>query len=70
MQLHITAKELVPILIAVMTWGQKWRGYTVSVFCDNEAVVTILGSQYCKEPKLMHMLRVLFLQKHITSLDW
>ena len=26
----------------------------------NEAVVTILGSRYCKEPALMHMLRVLF----------
>ena len=60
MQLHIAIKELVPILIAVMIWGQKWRGYTVAVFCDNEAVVAILGSQYCKEPTLMHMLRVLF----------
>ena len=60
MQLHITVKELVPILIAVMTWGQKWRGYIVTVLCDNEAVVTILGSRYCKEPTLMHMLRVLF----------
>ena len=31
------------------------------VFCDNETVVTILGSWYYKEPTLMHMLRVLFL---------
>ena len=60
MKLHITIKELIPILIAVMTWGKKWRGYTVVVFCDNEAIVTVLGSRYCKEPTLMHMLRVLF----------
>ena len=44
-----------------MTWGKKWEGYTVVVFCDNETVVTILGSWYYKEPTLMHMLRVLFL---------
>ena len=41
---------LLKILIAVMTWGKKWCSYTVTVLCDNEAVVTILGSRYCKEP--------------------
>ena len=55
-QVHITIKELIPILIAVMTWGKKWRSYTVVVFCDNEAVVTVLGSRCCKKPTLMHML--------------
>ena len=29
-------------------------------YCDNEAVVAVLCSRYCKEPCLMHMLRVLF----------
>ena len=59
-QLHITIKELIPIMIAVMIWGSKWQGCTVLVHCDNEAVVAILSSRYCKEPRLMHMLRVLF----------
>ena len=30
------------------------------VYCDNEAVVAVLSSHYCKELRLMHMLRVLF----------
>ena len=59
-QLHITIKELIPIMIAVMIWGYKWQGHTVLFYCDNEAVVAILSSRYCKEPRLMHMLRVLF----------
>ena len=56
-QLHIT---VIPILIAVMIWGYKWRGCTVVFYFDNEAVVAVLCSRYCKEPRLMHMLRVLF----------
>ena len=47
-------------MIAVMIWGNKWRGYTVLVYCDNEAIVAILTSRFCKKPHLMHMLQVLF----------
>ena len=60
MHLQISIKELIPIMIAVMIWGHKWQGYNVVVNCDNEAVVTVLGSWYSREPHLMHMLRVLF----------
>ena len=48
------------MMIAIMVWGQKWRGCNVVVNCDNEAVVTVLGSRYSREPHLMHVLRVLF----------
>ena len=55
-QLHITIKGLIPIMIAVMIWGNEWQGSTILVYCDNEAVVAILSSRYCKEPRLVHML--------------
>jgi len=60
MYLHITIKEFIPIMIAVMICGHKWQGCNIVVNCDNEAVVVVLGRRYSKEPHLMHMLWVLF----------
>ena len=42
--LHITVKELIPIVIATAVWGGEWQGKTVRVLCDNEAVVNIINS--------------------------
>ena len=57
---QIAIKELIPVLIATVIWGKKWKGYSVVANCDNEAVVTILNSRHSKDLHLMHMLRTLF----------
>ena len=57
---HIAAKELVPIIMAAVLWGQKWKGNRVVARCDNTAVVTVLNSRYAKDVVLMRMLRCLF----------
>ena len=41
---HITVKELLPIVLAVAVWGTLWRGFTVCCRCDNAAVVAIVNS--------------------------
>ena len=56
----ISFKELLPIVLAVMTWGSKWRGYHVCCRSDNEAVVSILASRTSRNSSLMHLLRCLF----------
>ena len=58
--LHITVKEMAPIIITAIIWGQAWKGAQVSAFCDNTAVVAALSNRSCKEKHVMHMLRVLF----------
>ena len=58
--LHITVKEMAPIIIAAIIWGQAWKGAQVSAFCDNTTVVAALNNRSCKEKHVMHMLRVLF----------
>ena len=35
--LHIAAKQMVPIMIAAVIWGRKWRGCRVTTLCDNSA---------------------------------
>ena len=68
----ISFKELLPIVLAVMAWGNKWRGYHVCCRCDNEAVVSILASRTSRNSSLMHLLRCLFFFEayyniHITA---
>ncbi len=41
--LHITVKELLPIVLGVTIWGNEWKGLTVSCFCYNAAVVAIVN---------------------------
>ncbi len=55
----ITAKELLPIVISVATWGKLWQGKLVIARCDNMAVVAIVNSGSSKEAEAMHLRRCL-----------
>ena len=49
----ITAKELLPIVIACALWGQYWAHCQVQVWCDNSAVVYLIVNI------IMHLLQCL-----------
>ena len=57
---HITIKELLPIVIAVATWGTQWKGSSVRCRCDNAAVVAIINSGTSKDERAMHLMRCMF----------
>ena len=59
-RLHITVKEMAPIVVATIVWGHTWKGGQVTVFCDNTAVVAAITNRSCKEKHVMRLLRVLF----------
>lgn len=56
---HITIKELLPIIMACAIWGHDWRGKTVKCMCDNAAVVAIINSSKSKNNRAMHLIRCL-----------
>ena len=56
-EVHITAKELLPIVIACALWGPKWRGQTVLCRCGNAAVVAIIRSGWSRDPLVMHLMQ-------------
>ncbi len=59
--LQIAVKELIPIVIATVVWGnEQWKGKHIRARCDNQAVVAVINSRYSKEPAIMQMLRCLF----------
>ena len=57
--IHITVKELLPIVMGVALWGRQWQGGSVVCRCDNAAVVAILKSGWCKDNLVMHLLQSL-----------
>ncbi len=58
-ELHITVKELLPIVLAVAMWGYLWTGMTVLCRCDNMAVVAIINLGRSRMDKAMHLMRCL-----------
>jgi hypothetical protein len=57
--IHITAKELVPVVIAAVLWGYQWTRKCICFRSDNMAVVDLLKTHTSQDPLLMHMLRCL-----------
>ena len=56
----IALKEYPPIVIACVILGSKWRGQTAAVKSDNTAAVVVINSRSGHVPKMMHLLRCLF----------
>ena len=45
------------ILVALRVWGKLWTSTHVLIFCDNEAVVQVVGNNRTKDPFLAACLR-------------
>lgn len=58
----IAVCELIPIAIAILTWGVYISDKKVLIFCDNEAVASVLNKQSARCPKLMALMRLITLQ--------
>ena len=56
---HITAKELLPIVVAAAVWGPHWSRQRICFRSDNMAVVELLKSNTSQDQLLMHLLRCL-----------
>ena len=56
---HITVKELLPIVLACALWGPQWTGKSVLCRSDNAAVVAAVNSGWSKaqDPTAMHLLQ-------------
>ena len=57
--LHITIKELLPVVLGIAVWGERWKGGAILCRCDNAAVVAIIRSGSSKNERAMHLMRSL-----------
>jgi hypothetical protein len=54
---HITAKELFPIVLAVEIWGLYLDNKKILFKTDNSAVAEVINKQSCKDPITMALVR-------------
>ena len=57
--LHISIKEMIPVVMAAAIWGKEWSGKSVRFWSDNSSVVALLNSGCSREEQLMHLMRCL-----------
>ena len=67
--IHITPKELVPIIIVVAVWGKEWQGEAIQCRCDNAAVVAVINSGRSKDTFVMHLMCCLFFFQAVFSIS-
>lgn len=53
----IALYELYPIVIASVLWGQAWSRKHITMYCDNEAVVSIINKGRSPCQHIMSLLR-------------
>ena len=56
----ISVRELYPVLLSVLRWGQLWRDSKITVFSDNKAVCYAINKGVSDNPISMNLLRELF----------
>lgn len=55
----IAEREFIPVIIAAMVWGPRWRGKLVRFHSDNTAVVRAVNRVYSRCEPIMHLIRCL-----------
>jgi hypothetical protein len=56
---HISVKELLPIIILCSIWGRQMSEKHIRCMCDNAAVVAMINKCTSTHPLAMHLLRCL-----------
>ena len=57
--LHISALEMLALIVAIKVWKDSFRGLRVGVKCDNEATVLVINSGKSRDPFMQACLREL-----------
>ncbi|OCT65947.1 hypothetical protein XELAEV_18042201mg [Xenopus laevis] len=59
---NLTLLELLPILAAVMLWGNRLQNKSITFWCDNQSVVNVVNKQTATSVPVLNVLRELILQ--------
>ena len=60
--LPIHCKEMLAVLIAARTWGYRFQGMKVQIYCDNESAVKVINSGRTKDAFMASCIRELWLE--------
>ena len=63
LSLTIVHFEMLNVMVALRLWGELWENSSVTVHCDNAAMVSVLNSGSSRDPFLAATARTLWLIK-------
>jgi hypothetical protein len=63
----LTFLELVPIILAFITWGEEFKGQKVLLYTDNLSLVSVLNKCSSKSARVMQLVRPLVLHKMLIN---
>lgn len=61
-KLSIAWLEFLPIVVAIVLWGNELRGKRIFIRSDNAAVISIINKQSSRCPRIMRLVRFFVLQ--------
>ena len=59
--LNIAVRELYPIVALTFMFGHLWRNHSITLNCDNQAIVAVINKHSARDPTIMTLLRPLIL---------
>ena len=59
--LPVSSKNLLPFVLAVHLWGEKWARQRVCFHFNSLVILEVLNAQFSVDPSVMHLLRFLLL---------
>ena len=59
--LNIAVRELYPIVALTLMFGHLWRNHSITLNCDNQAIVAVINKHRARNPTIMILLRPLIL---------
>ena len=69
-QVHIAAKELLPIMLGFKLWADELKGVNVIFLVDNLSIVHVLNSKTSKDPIIMDMIRKMIVTSMCYQIDF
>lgn len=66
----ITCLELIPIVLAFLTWSSKLSNMKIILHTDNQALVSVLNRKTCKSKRVMHFVRPFLLHAMLHNIQF
>ena len=66
---HIVQLEMLNVLVAVRVWANQWRGKTIVIACDNQAVVSVINTGKTKDVVLAAIARNIAMEVALADIN-
>ena len=66
---HIVQLEMLNVLVAIRVWANQWRGKTIVIACDNQAVVSVINTGKTKDVVLGAIARNIAMEVALADIN-